>query len=89
MLQQDDDVKHAEPLTQQQKLELVMEVAAQIGRRYGIDPTELWAGWLAVKVAEAGWDGVRPMMNYMRVSVRGLMLNSMKKVGISVINLPL
>jgi hypothetical protein len=50
--------------TEADKVHLIRVCADEIGRKYGIEPEELWgAGWIGVKVAETKWDGVRSFLS--------------------------
>lgn len=71
---------HADVVTEQDKLHLVMQVADEVGRKYRIDPTELWgAGWLTIKVAEVGWRPTGSFLAYARRCLR----TDMRKAAMS------
>jgi hypothetical protein len=63
------------------KLQLIMQVADEVARRYQIaDSCELWGeGWLGAEYAERGHVVSRgPLLPYMRICIRGFMQNSTK-----------
>ena len=80
-----------QPLTEEEKLELVMMVADQLAARHGIEPEELWgAGWEAVRLADVGVDSTRNVRGYYYTSIRGIMRNHiLRHRDFLVVKLPL
>lgn len=73
-------------LTEQERLQIVMDCATRIARQYRIaDPCELWgAGWEACEVATASWrsDGGATLRGHVMRSVsRTLMRESINPRG--------
>jgi hypothetical protein len=65
-----------QPLTEEEKLELVMLVADQLAARYGVEPEELWgAGWEAVRLADVGLHSTRNVRGYYYIRIKGIMRN--------------
>ncbi len=61
------------------RLHLVYQVADEVGRRYGVDPCDLWAvGTIAYLTAEKRHDPKRgPLLPFLRVRVRQRMIDSL------------
>ena len=65
-----------QPLTEKEKLELVMLVADQLAARHGVEPEELWgAGWEAVRLADAYEEPLRNVRGYYYTTIKGIMRN--------------
>ena len=62
--------------TEADRVHLIQVCADEIGRKYGIEPEELWgAGWIGVKVAETKWDGVRSFLPLAKTSIKHRMVD--------------
>lgn len=80
-----------QPLTEEEKLELVMLVADQLAARYGVEPEELWgAGWEAVRLVDYTNRPIRNVRGYYYTSIRGIMRNHiLRHRDFLVVKLPL